>query len=186
MAKIDSTAKGAGITTEDEKGGERMSALLEQLRRIKDNRGLMADLRCGLVDGKRHRSWPALSRIRVGVDDSVKAHVAALYAMHPEETGQGNLGTTCKAIEYKRDGGAKGEDKLTPTERRFQHLLAAEAGDELFTRVTRMILMAKSHGVPVNYEKLLGDLFYWNERTRREWASEFWNAFGPKDEGAAT
>ncbi len=163
-----------------------MSVLMEQLRRIKDNRGLMADLRCGLVDGKRHRSWPALSRIRVSVDDLVKAHVAALYATHPEEAGQGNLGTTCKIIEFKRDGGAKGEDKMTATERRFQHLLAAEPGEELFGRVTRLVLMAKSQNVPVNYEKLLVDLFYWNERTRREWAAEFWNAFGSATEGAAT
>jgi len=162
-----------------------MSALLEQLRRIKDNRGLMADLRCGLVNGKRHRSWPALSRIRVGVDEVVKAHVAALYATHPEEAAQGNLGTTCKTIEFKRDGGAKGEDKMTATERRFQHLLAAETGEELFARVTRMVLMAKSQGVPVNYEKLLVDLSYWNERTRREWAGEFWNAFGTASEGGA-
>lgn len=162
-----------------------MNALLEQLRRIKDNRGLMGDLRCGLVDGKRHRSWPALSRIRVGVDDAVKAHVAALFATHPEEAAQGNLGTTCKAIEFKRDGGANGEDKMTATERRFQHLLAAEAGEELFARVTRMVLMAKSQGVPVNYEKLLVDLSYWNERTRREWAGEFWNAFGSTVEGGA-
>ena len=162
-----------------------MSALLEQLRRIKDNRGLMADLRCGLVDGKRHRSWPALSRIRVGVDEVVKVHVAALYATHPEETAQGNLGTTCKTIEFKRDGAANGEDKMTATERRFQYLLAAEAGEELFARVTRMVLMAKSQGVPVNYEKLLVDLSYWNERTRREWAGEFWNAFGFAVEGGA-
>lgn len=163
-----------------------MSVLLEQLRRIKDNRGLMADLRCGLVDGKRHRSWPALSRIRVGVDDLVKAHVAALYATHPDEAGQGNLGTTCKTIEFKRDGGANGEDKMSPTERRFQQLLAAEPGDELFARVTRMVMMAKAQGVPVNYEKLLVDLSFWNERTRREWATEFWNSFASADEGATS
>jgi len=160
-----------------------MSALLEQLRRIKENRGLMADLRCGLVDEKRHRAWPALNRIRVGVDDAVKMQIAALYATHPEEATSGNLGTTCKTIEIKRDGGAKGEEKLTATERRFQHLLAAEAGEELFARVSRMVLMAKSQGVPVNYEQLLVDLSYWNERTRREWAREFWSAFGATAEG---
>ena len=160
-----------------------MSVLLEQLRRIREDRGLMANLRCALIEGKKHRAWPALHRIHVAVDDDVKAMVAALYATHPEETGQGNFGNTCKILETKRDSGAKGDDKLTPTERRFQHLLAAEAGAELFGRVTRMVLMAKSQGVPVNYERLVIDLGYWNERTRREWASAFWNSYGPPLEG---
>jgi CRISPR system Cascade subunit CasB len=160
-----------------------MSLLLEQLRRIKDHRGLMADLRCSLVEGKEHRAWAALSRIHVDVDDDVKALVAGLYATHPEETDQGNLGTTCRILEIKRDSGSKGDDKVTPTERRFQHLLAAEAGRELFARVTRMVLMAKAQGVPVNYERLVVDLGYWNEGTRREWASAFWDSHGQGSEG---
>lgn len=162
-----------------------MSDLLEQLRRIKDDRGMMADLRCVLVDGKKQRAWPALHRIHVRIEDNVKALVAGLYATHPEEVGQGNLGTTCKQIESKRDSGAKGDDKLTPTERRFQHLLAAEAGEELFSRVTRMVLMAKAQGVAVNYEQLVVDLGFWNERTRREWASVFWNAYSAPEEGGS-
>jgi CRISPR system Cascade subunit CasB len=163
-----------------------MSVLLEQLRRIKEHRGLMADLRCTLIEGKKHRAWPALSRIHVAVDDDVKALVAALYATHPEEADRGNFGTTCKILEAKRDSGAKGDDKLTPTERRFQHLLAAEAGAELFARVTRMVLMAKAQGVPVNYEQLVVDVGYWNERTRREWASAFWDSHGESSQGAAS
>jgi CRISPR system Cascade subunit CasB len=162
-----------------------MSALLEQLRRIRDDRGLMANLRCTLVDGKRHRAWPALHRIRVAVDEDVKAIVAGLYATHPEETDRGNLGTTCKTIESKRDGASKSDDKLTPTERRFQHLLAAESGDELFARVARIVLMARAGGVPVNYEQLAIDLRFWNERTRREWASAFWASQGQETEGNA-
>lgn len=160
-----------------------MSGLLEQLRRIKDDRGMMADLRCVLVDGKKQRAWPALHRIHVQIEDEVKALVAGLYATHPEEVGQGNFGTTCKQIAAKRDGGAKGDDKLTPTERRFQHLLAAEAGEELFSRVTRLVLMAKSQGVSVNYEKLVIDLCFWNDRTRREWASAFWNTYAALEDG---
>lgn len=162
-----------------------MSALLEQLRRIKGDRGLMADLRCVLVDGKKQRAWPALHRIGVQIENDVKSLVAGLYATHPEEACHGNFGATCKQLEAKRDGGAKGEDKLTPTERRFQHLLAAEAGDELFSRVTRLVLMAKAQSVPVNYEQLVVDLGFWNERTRREWASSYWNAYATSEEGGA-
>jgi len=34
-----------------------MSRLLEQLRRRKEDRGMMADLRCALVESKKHRAW---------------------------------------------------------------------------------------------------------------------------------
>ena len=160
-----------------------MSDLIERLRRVKENRGLMADLRCYLVPGKRHRAWPALSRLNVAIENEKNAVVAALYATHPEETAQGNLGTTCRLIEKKKDGGSSGDDKLSPTERRFQHVLAAEAGQELFDRVTRMILLAKAQGIPVNYGQLEKDLYFWNDRTRREWASAFWTPYVVSPEG---
>ncbi|WP_298272440.1 type I-E CRISPR-associated protein Cse2/CasB [Geobacter sp.] len=150
-----------------------MSNLLERLRRCKDDRGMMANLRCILVENKKHRAWPALNRLGVAIDDHVAAFVAGLYATHPEETSNGNFGVTCKAIEQKR-GDKRGDDnKLTPTERRFQHLLAA-GRDEVLERAMRMVLMAKSQGVPVNYAKLESDLRFWTERTKTEWAAAFW------------
>ena len=104
-----------------------MSWLLDRLRTCQDNRGMMADLRCILVDNKKHRAWPALSRIGVAIDNDVSSFVVGLFATHPEATSVGNFGTTCKTIEKKR-GDKRGDDnKLTPTERRFQHLLSAEA-----------------------------------------------------------
>lgn len=151
-----------------------MSWLLERLHKCKDNRGVMANLRCILVDNKKHRAWPALNRLGVAIDNDVAALVAGLFATHPEVITSGNFGTTCKAIELKR-GDKRGDDsKLTPTERRFQHVLSAERGDELNGRILRMVLLAKSQGVPVNYEKLETDLKYWSDRTKTEWAAAFW------------
>lgn len=151
-----------------------MSSLLERLARFKDNRGMMTNLRCILVANKKHRAWPALHRIGVAVDDDITAFVAGLYATHPEVSTNGNFGTTCKAVEKQRGDKSGDDNKLTPTERRFQHLLSAEPGEELRQRVLRMVLMAKSQGVPVNYEKLLVDLRYWNERTKTAWAASYW------------
>jgi CRISPR system Cascade subunit CasB len=37
-----------------------------------------------------------------------------------------------------------------------------------------MVLMAKSQGVPVNYEQLETDLKFWNDRTKTAWAASFW------------
>lgn len=155
-----------------------MNTFLKQLRMCKEERGMMANLRCSLVESKKHRAWPALSRLGVGIGKEyplqVVAYVAGLYATHPEETEKGNFGSTCKAIERERKEQRGDNDKLTPTERRFQQMLAADY-EEILPRVMRMVLLAKSQGVPVNYEQLLTDLRYWSDRTKSEWAASFWS-----------
>lgn len=153
-----------------------MSGFLERLREYKkkDDRGMMATLRCVLVENKKHRAWPALNRLGVKIDDDISAYIAGLFATHPKEISKGNLGTTCKAVEQKRSEVRSTDNKLTPTERRFQHLLASEKGEDLEKRVLRMVLMAKSQDVPVNYERLKTDIRWWNARTKTEWASAFW------------
>lgn len=153
-----------------------MSSLIERLREYKkrDDRGMMANLRCILVDNKKHRAWPALNRLGVTINNDVSAYVAGLFATHPEESLTGNLGTTCKTIEQMRDGKRSDDGKLTPTERRFQHVLASKKGNELYERVLRMVRLAKAEGVPVNYAQLEIDLKFWNDRTKIEWATAFW------------
>lgn len=136
----------------------------------------MANLRCVLVANKKHRAWPALNRLGVSITDDVSSYVAGYYATHPEETSVGNFGSTCKSIERRRGDQRNDDNKLTPTERRFQHLLTADGESELFNRVLRLVLMAKSQGVPVNYAKLATDLKFWfqSDRSKTEWASSFW------------
>ena len=162
-----------------------MSWLLERLRKYKDDRGMMTNLRCMLVDNKRHRAWPALNRLGVRIGDNDSSYVAGLFAAHPEETLTGNLGATCKIIEQKRREKRTDDNRLTATERRFQHLLAAER-DELPKRLVRLVLMAKAQGVPVNYQQLETDLKFWNDRTKAEWAAAFWTpeAKAAKEEDA--
>lgn len=162
-----------------------MSSFLERLRKCKDDRGMMANLRCILVENKKHRAWPVLDRVGVRIEDDVAAFVAGLFATYPDgdsETAK-NFGSTCNQIALKRgeelfvfDKAAeklKKSPPLTPTERRFQHLLAADR-NEIQDRVMRMVLLAKSQGVAVNYGKLLHDLNYWGDRTKTEWAAAFW------------
>ena len=161
-----------------------MSSLLERLRKNKDDRGMMANLRCILVEKKKHRAWPVLNRLGVPITEEVPAFVAGLYATHPDGDSElvKNFGETCKRIELARgedttefSGNADNAKKknLSPTERRFQHLLAADRS-EIPERVMRMVLMAKSQGVSINYEKLMHDLKYWGERTKTAWAAAFW------------
>lgn len=157
---------------------------------------MMANLRCILVENKKHRAWPVLNRLGVAIDDDVlPAFVAGLFATHSEGDSDSitNFGETCKRIERARgeessefssNSDASKKKNLTPTERRFQHLLAANRS-EIQDRVKRMVLMAKSQGVPINYKKLLHDLQYWGERIKTEWAASFWTpGTEPVDEEA--
>jgi len=170
------TEKTAGKAT-SKKPGE---GLLKFLRSRQDDRGFMANLRCALVDGKRHRAWPYLANF-CGIGEkhsnNVVQSVAGLYASHPEESKDENFGTTCRKLlgddERKKLNQADG---IGPVSRRFQHLLAAE-GDEIFDRVVRLALRAKTQGISVNYEQLYKDLLDWEyhaDRVRVRWAQRFW------------
>jgi CRISPR system Cascade subunit CasB len=153
-----------------------MGGLFEQLRwyRQRDSRGFFSNLRCYLVENKRQRAWPALNRLNVAIGDDNSSFIAAWYATYPEETKEGNLGTVCRLIGIKRGETQSRDDRLSPMERRFQQLLASEKGGELTNRITRIIFMAKSQNIPINYEQLQKDISYWNDRTKTAWAQAFW------------
>ena len=80
-----------------------MSSFIERLSKRKEDRGMMANLRCVLVEGKKHRSWPVLHRLGVRVDNKIDAFVAGLFATHPENISSGNFGSTCRVITTLRD-----------------------------------------------------------------------------------
>ncbi len=151
-----------------------MSTFLERLRKYKEDRGMMANLRCHLVESKKHRAWPVLNRIGIDIGNKTSAYIAGLYATHPDEAEQGNFGSTCRNIELERNETRSDDNKLTPTERRFQQILASDR-QEVFERVMRMIRIAKSHGIKVNYAQLETDLRYWSDLTKTEWATAFWS-----------
>ena len=168
--------------------------LLKFLRSRQEDRGLMANLRCALVENKRHRAWPYLANFG-GIGDKhgnqmIETHrnrvvqtIAGLYATHSEDTHEGNFGATCRKLlsddERQKLNQAEG---IGPVSRRFQHLLAAE-GDEIFPRVRHLVLRAKAQdNIPVNYEQLYKDLLDWEDRAdcgqrdrvRVRWAQSFW------------
>jgi len=154
--------------------------LLKFLRSRQEDRGFMANLRCALVESKRHRAWPYLAKFG-GIGEKhgnkVVQTVAGLYATHSEETHNGDYGAMCRKLlsddERQKLNQAEG---IGPVSRRFQHLLAAE-GDEIFDRVVRLVLRAKAQDIPVNYEQLYKDLLDWEyhaDRVRVRWAQSFW------------
>ena len=139
-------------------------AVLDYLRRLKNDRGAMADLRRALNPAQRHRAWPLLARVG-GIGNPRIEVIAGLFAYHPDETHGGNLGTTCRRLA----------DENNSFKARFARLLACDY-DEICERLRPVILAAKAKGIGVNYERLFTDLSYWGDRVKAEWAQEYWGA----------
>ncbi len=96
--------------------------------------------------------------------------IAALFALHPLSTEQGNMGDHMAAA---RDG--NNEDAL---ERRFTALLSAHP-DDLPDYLRQVVSYLKSREIPVNWGQLFRDLQFWShpeygDQVRKRWATSFW------------
>ena len=160
-----------------------MNDLVDFLENKKDDRGVMAILRRGLIHGQNQRTWPLLVRFN-GVGDGYRERVvqviAGLYALHSVNRESGNFGKTCQALMSDDEEARLKTGEEGPLSRRFHHLLAAD-GEEIFDRVVRFVMRIKNKhaDIPVNYRKLHEDLLNWQtykkDRVRTEWAKEFWS-----------
>jgi CRISPR system Cascade subunit CasB len=153
--------------------------LLEFLRRHQGDRGIMANLRCALVENKRRRAWPILA-CHGGIGDDFKAltvqYLAGFFASHPKECHEGNFGHSCFQLMDDEERRALAEGGVGPLSRRFQHLLASEA-EEIFGRVMRLLMRCKSKEISINYSQLFQDLSRWQympDTIRNNWARSFW------------
>jgi CRISPR system Cascade subunit CasB len=152
------------MSTHSSSPKETAARLLAHLRRLKEDRGAMADLRCALSPARLPRAWPYLARVG-GVGNTRIETVAGLFAHHPEETHAGNLGTTCRQICARKSS----------FDGRFRRLLACDR-DEICERLRPVILAAKAEGIKVNYEELFADLCYWSDKVKARWAGAYWGA----------
>jgi len=156
--------------TEEQAG--RLVAFLLQLKKI-DNRGTLADLRCGFSAAKAYRAWPHIapfckldqdwSRIPVQT-------VCAAFATHPEHAKCGNLGATMRRIE------------MATIEGRFQRLISCDTVEELCERIPSIIRAAKTKGIPLDYDRLYSDICWWTGKypPKLKWADAFWGTSGGK------
>ena len=154
---------------------------IDRLQKLADGqeRGALASLRRGLgqppgtvADMYRYVE-PFLGELGSGArfKESAFYLVAALFALHPKSTDEGNMGT--HLAKTRTDSGA---DAL---ERRFTALLAAHP-DDLPEYLRQSISFLKSKDVPVNWNQLIWDLENWEKRddpkysVQKKWARSFW------------
>ena len=95
---------------------------------------------------------------------------AALFGLHPDPRGQGNMGQTMRMVS-DRAGGAS-------IEQRFVALLKCHR-DDLFDHLRHAVSLAKSKEVPICWEQLFRDIRNWDsdqQWVQRNWARSFWGS----------
>ena len=156
------TAAARGPTPE-----ARAQLFVQKLKRWQKHPAVMGALRCGVRELHRHRAWPFLGQLTAldGNASLLRLYetVGAAFGYHPLDTAAGNLGATLARLGASSPG----------FERRFQRLLSVGTRDEVCDRLLPLVRAAKQHGIPVNYERLFLDLWYWSDPVKRRWASQF-------------
>jgi len=156
---------------------EQVHPFVEYLESLRDNRAALAALRRGL--GQPPGTVADMYRYVVRwLPDDAKPwreaayyQIAALFAYHPAEGGQGNMGRHFDAVR-RQDPNAD----HTALERRFTALLAAHPEDLDFY-LRQAVSFLRSKEVPINWQRLFYDLRRWgyeNRPAQRDWARAFW------------
>lgn len=170
------------------KTDDRPARFARELSRLE--RGKLAQLRRGLGGDERSVYWLEGLYARTGYleasptgKEALKL-VAGLYALKPKAQDDGDAAEQSAEIapEPSRKAVSIGkqmgqlylrQDRRPSTEKRFLALLDADRegiGHHMRQAVT---LLATADLTP-DWEKLVTDLLYWNDRTRREWARDFY------------
>lgn len=95
--------------------------------------------------------------------------IASLFALHPESTSTGNMGTHLKTF-----ADAVGDDAATT--RRFTQLLNLRR-ESLDAPLRQHISLLKSKDIAINWHQLMRDLNAWSRQDRfvqKRWASAYW------------
>jgi CRISPR system Cascade subunit CasB len=153
---------------------ETAARLMAYLRRLKNDRGAMAALRCALIPGKLSRAWPLLEQVG-GIGNTRIETIAGLFAYHPEETLTGNLGKTCRRLRVTTEW----------FDARFCRLLVCDR-DQICERLRPVILAAKAKGIPINYAELFSDLHCWSSIVKARWARDYWGVAEGEELAALT
>ncbi len=147
-------------------------------------RGALADLRRGLSEppGTAPVMFPYVARwvpkdARNTWREKVYYLTAALFAYYQSGSSiqskrrltTGNMGDHCRQAATK-------EKRSASFEMRFSSLLKSNL-DDLPVLLRQMVSLLKSADVPINWDQLFHDLFYWNSESQfvqRQWANSYW------------
>jgi len=153
---------------------DRATAFVKYLSDHSEDRGMMADLRRGFSESQAHRAWPYLASwcdLTHSRERAVFQTVAAAFAHHPVVAGEGDLGSVLRRIAM---GDKRGQEGLATFDGHFRRLLVCDSVEELCDHLRGPLRAAAAKGIPVNYEQMFNDLWYWGEKVRLRWAASYW------------
>lgn len=147
------------------------------LQKNKNDRGIMADVRCGFSSAREQRAWRHIAAFcdlekewsRIPVQT-----LCAAFATQPKCAKYGNMGTTMHEIAKDR-----GKEGLKSFEGRFRRMLTCATKLELCALLPSIVRAAKAKEIPINYHQLYCDIYWWEYgKTKLEWAAEYWKNGG--------
>jgi len=140
--------------------------------KLNDNRGDRAELRrCSTL--AEVAFTPAYHRLRLdlmklGVVNADALALVAGLAARVKSNLAGN--TLAEQMAIPKDTSAK-DGKAKVSGLRFRRLLKVKEREDLFTAMGRVIALL---GGAVNLQSLADSVYYWNDRTRKQWAFEYY------------
>jgi CRISPR system Cascade subunit CasB len=144
------------------------------------DRAALAELRQSLVSGNDWRAarhvFPWLGTRAGPRRESAALLVAGLFGMYQKSTSGPNFGHSMGRVWQE-------QDKRLSTEQRFVALLNISA-DDLPYYLRQAVSLIASYDIPVDWEQLYRDLYYWSHTDRfiqRKWARAFWGAPSPTE-----
>lgn len=143
-------------------------ALAEWWQSLNFNRGDRAELRrCSTL--VEVAFTPAYHRLRLAVVKfgAVNADALAAVAGLAVRVKSNIAGNTL--AEQMATGKADGSARVSGL--RFRRLLKVKEREELFTAMGRVIALL---GGAVNLQSLANSIYFWNDRTRKQWAFEYY------------
>ncbi len=162
-------------------------ALLTFVQQLKadDNRGTLALLHGALTDSaeRQMRAWRVLARFGgIPTDDPHTAEVvrtvAGLLALPGlrHASGGKSFGHACHALLSAEEiKSLHKPEQPGPVSRRVQHLLAATRS-EVCDRVRQLGRRLDRADVALDFKRLYSDLIFWSDRSKAQWAADFWGA----------
>jgi len=150
-------------------GSPEMQALAVWWKALDDNRGDRAELRrCSTL--MEVVFTPAYHRLRFAilkhgiVNDNALALVAGLASRVKRDLPENTL------AEQMAMGKADGAARVSGL--RFRRLLKIKEPDGLFNAMGRIVALL---GGAVNLQNLVNGVYFWNDRTRKQWAFEYYS-----------
>lgn len=152
-----------------DKDSPEVQALEAWWRGFDDNRGDRAELRrCGTL--AEVAFTPAYHRLRQAISRCGAVHDDGLALVAGLAVRVKNNAMDSTVAEQMATGKADGSARVSGL--RFRRLLKVKDQDGLFTALGRTIAML---GGAVNLQSLAQSVYFWNDKTRKQWAFDYYS-----------